>query len=75
MGKTDFDFRKLHGRIKEIYGRDCRFAKDMGLCTSALSGRLNNKTPWRSEEIPEACKLLDIPAEKIGLYFFTQKVR
>ena len=75
MERVEYDFSKLHGRIKEIYGRDCRFAAEMGMCSSVLSSRLKNKTRWRAEEIPAACKLLGIPAAAIGLYFFTQKVR
>jgi hypothetical protein len=71
----EFDFSKLRGRIKEKFGSEAKFADAMDLSTSGLSGRLNNNVPWRTEEIPRACELLDIPAADIALYFFTPKVR
>lgn len=71
----EFDFSKLRGLIKEKFGSDAKFAQELGLSTSGLSGRLNNKVPWRTEEIPRACELLGIHAAAISVYFFTQKVR
>lgn len=71
----EFDFSKLRGLIKEKFGSDAKFAQAMGLSSSGMSGRLNNKVPWRTEEIPRACDLLGIPAELVAVYFFTQKVR
>jgi len=33
--------------------------------------KLNNKAPWKREEIEKACDLLNIPIEEVHLYFFS----
>ena len=69
----EFDFSKLRGRIVEIFCTNAAFAAAMGFADSALSARLNNKTPWDGVEIHAACGLLSIPPESIPVYFFTPK--
>lgn len=73
----EFDFSKLRGRIVERFGTCAKFADAMGHSNSWLSARLTNTTAWASNEIHIACKpeLLDIPADEIGLYFFTPVFR
>ena len=67
-------YAKLRGRIKEYFGTNLLFAEAMGMDGSSLSAKLNNKTPWKREEIELACNLLEIPIEEVYLYFFNQKV-
>lgn len=67
-------YGKLRGRILEIFGTNEAFAKALGIDPSSLSAKLNNKSPWKREEIEKACELLEIPIEDVHLYFFTQKV-
>lgn len=67
-------YSKLRGKIKEVYGKQEHFAKSMGMDLSSLSAKLNNKTPWKREEIEKACELLGIAIEDVHLYFFNQKV-
>lgn len=67
-------YAKLKGKIKEVFGTIKVFADEMGKDVSSISAKLNNKTPWKREEIELACKLLGIPIEEVHLYFFTQKV-
>lgn len=70
-----FDFSKLRGRIIEKFGTCERFAEEVGRSKSWISARLNNVIPWGADEIRDVCRseLLDIPAEEIPVYFFTQK--
>jgi hypothetical protein len=68
-----FDFRKLRGRIKEIYGSEKAFAKDMGMAQSSLSARLNNIIHWDGAETKKACDLLTIPDDEVVAYFYTPK--
>lgn len=77
MTLLEFDFSKLRGRIIERYGTCADFAKAMGKGATWLSDRLLSKTPWDLEEIAQVCQpeFLDIPNEKIHVYFFTLKVR
>lgn len=67
-------YAKLRGRIKEIFGTNLPFADAMDMDSSSLSAKLNNKSPWKREEIEKACLLLKIPIEEVYLYFFSQKV-
>lgn len=63
-------YSKLKGKIKEYFGTNKAFAKAMGMDLSSLSAKLNNKSPWKREEIEKACALLQIPIEDVYLYFF-----
>lgn len=65
-------YSKLRGRIVECFGTNKAFADAMGMDCSSLSFKLNNKTPWKREEIERACELLDIPIEEVHLYFFAK---
>lgn len=67
-------YAKLRGKIKEVFSVNEAFAKAMDFDLSTLSAKLNNKSPWKREEIEKACILLGIPIEEVYLYFFTQKV-
>ena len=71
-----YDYSKLCGRIIEKYGSRMAFAKAVGIGVSALSDRLNNKTPFRQSEIRKiaSADFLDIPETEIGTYFFTLSV-
>ena len=73
-GKRMFDYSKLRGKIKEVFGTQSAFAKAMGLSGVSLSSKLNNITHFTQVEINRACELLSIPVEFIPVYFFTEKV-
>lgn len=67
-------YAKLKGKIKEVFGTNAAFADAMGKDLSTISAKLNNKAPWKREEIEKACQLLNIPIEQVHLYFFAAKV-
>lgn len=67
-------YSKLKGKIKECFNTNKAFAIAMGMDLSSLSAKINNKSPWKREEIEKACGLLGIPIEDVYLYFFTKKV-
>lgn len=62
---------KLRGRIREKFSTQEAFAEAVGMANTTLSAKLNGKTDWKRQEIEDACKLLDISAADIPLYFFT----
>lgn len=64
-------YAKLRGRIKEVYSTQDAFAIAMEIDNTTLSMKLNNKSPWKREEMEKACCLLNIPIEQWHLYFFT----
>ena len=68
------DYRKLKGKIKEVYDTRADFARALGMSPSSLSYKLNNKREWKIKEINKACELLNIPLVEAHLYFFTVKV-
>lgn len=70
-----FNYSKLRGRIKEVFGTQERFAKAMGLSTVSLSAKLNNAVPFTGPEMNKVCELLGICVDFIPIYFFTEKVK
>lgn len=70
-----FDFSKLRGRIKEVYGTQTSFATAMLMNEATLSNKLNNNVEFSPKEIIRACMLLCINLEDIKPYFFTLKVQ
>lgn len=73
--KILFDFGLLCGRIVERFGTRKNFADAAGIGLNTLSSRLNNKSSFSPDEVVRFSQpdLLDIPGERIHLYFFTPK--
>lgn len=69
-----YDYRKLSGRIKEIYNTQNAFATDMNLSDRTISLKLNNKLQWKQLEIDTASELLGIKKKDIPEYFFNKTV-
>ena len=67
---TDFKYAKLRARIKEKYGTEGNFADALNTTQMTVSRKFNDKTQFSSEDIRAWCKLLEIPLEESGLYFF-----
>jgi transcriptional regulator with XRE-family HTH domain len=70
-----FDYSKLLGRIKEIGFTQQTLAKHIGMAESSMCLKLNNKANFKHNEIFLICEALKIEISKIGVYFFTKKVR
>lgn len=69
-----FDYNKLRGRIVEKFGNQTVFAESYGISENTLSLKLNNKVRFTSDDIVKMSKMLEIPKDDVGLYFFTLKV-
>lgn len=65
------DYRRIRGKITELYGTQMAFAKALGMSYTALNQRLSGKLEWKTQEIVLACKMLGIPLSEVYLYFFT----
>lgn len=65
-----FNYSKLKGKIKEVYGTQYLFAEKMGLSNQCVSNKLNNKVEWTQREIEKTVKILGIKNEEICDYFF-----
>lgn len=68
-----FDYSKLYGKIREVFGTQESFADAMGMGRTAINQRLTGAVEWKSPEIVKACELLDIPLAESHLYFFSLK--
>lgn len=69
-----WNYAKLRGRIKEIFGTQEAFAKAIGISSVSLSQRLNNVLEFTQEEIFNSCEVLNIPLTDMMSYFFTKIV-
>ena len=69
-----YDYSKLCGKIKEVFGTNAAFAKAMGLSERSISSKLQGNVGWKQSDIERACEILSISKEKIDTYFFTLKV-
>lgn len=65
-----FNYSKLLGRIKEKGFTQESLAIAIGMSVPTMSLKLNNKSFFTQPEIRKICDLLDIPADRIGEYFF-----
>lgn len=65
-----YNYRKLLGRITEIFGTQAKFAEAMGISEHTISIKLNGKSEWKQPEIAKACQLLNIPIREMHAYFF-----
>ena len=72
--KRAYDYRKLRGKIREVFGTQSVFARELGLSEVSLSAKLNNAVEWTQEEIETSVYILDIPWKELPEYFFTPKV-
>jgi len=75
MKDVVFDYSKVRGKIKEVFGTQSAFAAEMQMSPVSLSEKLNNKVQFSQKEIDRACDLLQIAKEEIPIYFFTPKVK
>ena len=74
MFSTKFDNSKLLGRIKEIYGTQSAFGKEMKWSHTTTTKKLNNLDTLSQAEINKIVALLFLKESDISLYFFTPKV-
>jgi hypothetical protein len=69
-----YDYRKLLGKIVEVFGKQYVFADKMDWSERTCSLKLCGKVEWKQSDISKACGILEIPINDISTYFFNQKV-
>lgn len=65
-----YSYRKLRGRIKEIFGTQAAFSKEVGLSKISVSKKLNGKTEFTQSDIEWWAKILGIKRGEYVEYFF-----
>lgn len=66
----EYKYRKLIGRIVELYGTRKAFAEAIGISENYLSLKLNGKAGISREDIVKWSKLLNISPEEYGSFYF-----
>lgn len=69
-----FDYRKLKGKIVEMYGTQDKFANALGITPNTFSIKMNGKGEFSQGEIAKMSDLLHINMQEIPAYFFTEQV-
>ena len=67
-------FAKLRGRIVEKFGSQRRFAEMLDKTETTVICKLSGKMSFTMADIQEWSRLLEIPLEEIGIYFFAEKL-
>ena len=70
----NFDYSKLKGKIKEVFGTQVAFAEAMGLSSVSVSDKLNNKTEFKASEIKKLAMILKLTVEEVFDIFFAEDV-
>lgn len=70
----EFDYSKLRGRIVEKFGNISQFSKELKITRTSVNMKLNNRMNFTRSDMIEWSRLLDIPKEELGCYFFTEKL-
>ena len=65
-----FDYSKLRGKIKEVFGTQDKFAKALGISGATLSLKLNNISEFTQQEMAASMRLLHEPTRSVDKYFF-----
>ena len=73
--KLVYDYSKLRGRIREIFGTHEEFAKQIGLSDRSVSLKLASERSWKQDEIINSIIALRLTTDDIKPYFFVIKVQ
>lgn len=63
-------FHKLRVRFAELEMKQGEVAKRANMAESTLTARMTGRLPWKGDEIAAVAKVLGIPADQIGAFFF-----
>lgn len=66
-----YSYRKLRGRIIELFGTQEAFARKIGLSKNSMSLKMNGHTSFSQADVKLWSELLGIKTDEIGQYFFT----
>ena len=70
-----FNYKKLRGRIIEVFGSQQKFAAAMGWSERTLSLKMNGMRSWKQKDICLAITLLGLDCTDIPAYFFAVGVQ
>ena len=65
-----FEYKKLRGRIVEVFGTNKAFAEKLKISENALSKKLNGKTGLSQQDIILWSDLLGVAPVDYGAFYF-----
>lgn len=68
-----YDYRKLSGKITEVFGSQRKYAQFMGWAERTASEKLNSHTDYKQSEILKTIDALGLDLSDIPVYFFSRK--
>jgi hypothetical protein len=69
-----YNYNKLLGKIKEVFGTQDNFARALGLSRTSFSLRINGKAEFSQTEIDKAVNLLGLNDKDIPSIFFSKSL-
>lgn len=63
-------FHKLRVRFAELEMKQGEVAKRANMAESTLTARMTGRLPWNGDEIARVAKVVGIPTDQIGVFFF-----
>lgn len=63
-------FKRLRLRFVELDLTQGEVARRAHLAESTLTARMTGRLPWHADEILAVARVLNIPTEQIGAFFF-----
>lgn len=72
--KYNFNYQKLKGRMVEKMESQETLARKMNISKTTINFKLNNKIPFKQDDIIIVSDILEIPKSEISEYFFTLQV-
>lgn len=65
-----YAYRKLKGRIKEVFGTQAAFSKVLGLSKNSVSKKLTGKSEFSQSDVERWAELLNIERFEYGEFFY-----
>lgn len=65
-------FHRLRVRFAELDLTQNEAARLAGLAPSTLTTRMTGRVPFNLNEVQALCRVLDIPTDQIGAFFFEE---
>lgn len=66
-----YAYKKLRGRITEVFGSQAAFAIALGLSKISVSHKLTGKSGFSQSDVERWAKLLNIQRSEYGEFFYT----
>lgn len=67
---SEVTYPKLRGKMAEEGVSQIMIAEVLGISQQAMTSKMNNRISFSQKDMVKICKILNIPIEEVGRYFF-----